>query len=267
MKKYALFTCDTEFTPPWNQGSWENQERNTFKEGIRIIKDILSEFGVRGTFFCQGLMVKEFPDIVTGLARDHLIGSHGYNHENYGGLPIRVYTKEQPVFLGDKKRKLALIHKCKAIHLEVLGKEPEVFVAPFNSIDYDLLEILEETSFKVDCSCYNYWLGLPSYPFKPFSIDLYELPLSVVRFDGYGYKNVLEGLTFDYGKISDILTRDIIYITCHPYEFIDIDIPHPRDVLIVGDEKVRILKRLIKDLIGKDFEFVDPLMLVKQTIT
>lgn len=265
MKKLALFTCDTEFTPPWNHGSWKDQDRTTFQSGILNIEKVLSKFDVRGTFYCQGLLVKDYPDLVCSLAEKHLIGSHGYNHENYGGQLVNVYTQEQPIFLKDKRKKFDLLSKCKEIHKKVVGYEPEVFVAPFNSIDYDSLAILEALSFKVDSSINNYWLGLPTQLFKPLSFNLYELPLSVIRYGEKGYKNILQGLSYDYSKISEIMGNEIIFITCHPYEFINIKIPHPEHVLIVGEAKVRTLERLIQDLLHEGYEFVDPSQLLEKT--
>ncbi|MFC1590158.1 polysaccharide deacetylase family protein [Candidatus Omnitrophota bacterium] len=265
MKKRAIFTCDTEFTPPWHSGSWGNQERETFKEGLRNIKNILAQYGVRGTFYCQGVMVEEFPEIIRDLAKVHLIGSHGYNHENYGGRLQEAFFTEEAMPLGDKEKKLELLERCKDVHKRIVGYSPEVFCAPFNSIDCDLLSILEKTGFKVDSSFNNYRLGLPSKLFKPESFDLFELPFSVIRFEGLGYKNVLQALTYDYKKISDVMRQETIVITCHPYEFIDIKIPHPAHVQIVGDRKTGTLERLIQDLLKDGYEFTDPLQLLEKT--
>jgi peptidoglycan/xylan/chitin deacetylase (PgdA/CDA1 family) len=267
VKKFALFTCDTEFTPPWNQGSWENQDRTTFQDGIARIEDTLAEFGVGGTFYCQGQLVEEYPEVAIRLAKRHLIGSHGYNHENYGCKPVNVWTPEQPVFVSEKAKKLELLSRCKEIHKEVLGCEPEVFVAPFDSIDYDSLDILERLGFRVDSSFDNYMLGLPTRVFRPLSFEIYELPLTVLRFGEYGYKNVLQGLTLEYGRVAEVLESEIVYITCHPYEFLDLEIPHPEQVLIVGDRKMETLKRLLQDLLDADYVFVNPLQLLDQSKT
>lgn len=264
MNRYALFTCDTEFMPPWNSGTWQNQDRSFLTEAIEIMENILSRYGIRGTFYCQGILVRDYPELVRDLAKRHCIGSHGYNHENYGGLPVRVYTKEEPVFIGDKEKKYELLSECVRIHRDVLGYNPEVFVSPFDSIDYDLLEILETLQFKVDSSFNNYWLGLPSKPFKPLYFNIYELPSSIIRFENIGFKNVLQGLTYEYSKISDIIGNEIIYITSHPWEFVNVKIPHPDHVLIVGDRKIKTMERLIPDLLGAGYEFVDPLGLLEK---
>lgn len=264
MKRFALFTCDTEYTPPWNEGSWGKQEKVSFQEGINNIAAVLDEFRVRGTFYCQGAMVEEFPQVARGLSPRHLIGSHGYNHENYGGQRLSVYyTPDEPDPLKTKEEKLTLIRKCREIHQRVVGYAPEVFVAPFNSIDYDLLDVLDKSGFKVDSSFNNYRLGLPTALFRPQSFDIYELPLTVLRFGEYGYKNVLQGLTLDYAKITEVLRQEVILLTCHPYEFIEIKVPHPEHVLIVGKKKEETLRRLIQDLLSEGYAFVDALQLLE----
>lgn len=262
--KIALFTCDTEFTPPWNAGSWTRQDRSTFEKGLEEILEILSKFDIRGTFYCQGLLVKDYPKLVCRLSERHLVGSHGYNHENYGGRAVNVYTKDEPVLLMERDKKFELLERCLKIHKEVLGIEPEAFVAPFDSIDYTLLEILEELNFRVDSSFDNYRLGLSSQLFKPASFNIYELPLSVIRLEKYGYRNILQGLTFDYSKIAEVISKELLFITCHPYEFVDIRVPHPRDVLIVGKEKGRVLEKLLQDLLKDGYAFMDPLRLIEQ---
>lgn len=264
MTKYALFTCDTEFNPPWYKGTWEQQDRDGFDQGIQNIENILYEYEISGTFYCQAILVKEYPDIANRLAKKHLIGSHGYNHENYGGRPVNVYTPQQPVLLQSKEQCHELITKSIAIHKEILGIRPYAFVAPFDNIDFNLLSVLEELEFIVDSSFHNYSLGIETQLFRPLDLDLYELPLSVVRSKENGYKNVLEALTFSYSHIKDILTRDIVFITCHPYEFIDIKIPHPEHVLIVGERKIKTLRKLINDLQINGYTFLDPIKLIEK---
>ncbi|MFH1244947.1 MAG: polysaccharide deacetylase family protein, partial [Candidatus Omnitrophota bacterium] len=225
----------------------------------------LSKLKIRGTFYCQGTMVEEFPLLVRELSVRHLIGSHGYNHENYGGQRLSSYwTPDQPEPLKTKEEKLSLINKCREIHQRVIGYAPQVFVAPFNSIDYDLLDILDNSEFKVDSSFNNYRLGLATAFFRPQSFNIYELPLSVLRFAEYGYKNVLQGLTLDYDKITEVLRQEIVLITCHPYEFIEIKVPHPAHVLIVGKKKIETLKKLIRDLLNAGYAFVDALQLLER---
>jgi len=261
MKKYALFTCDTEFTPPWNTGTWENQDPWTFEVGIEEISRILANLNIKGTFLCEGTLAERYPEKVKSLAQNHLIGSHGYNHENYGGRPVTVWTKSQPIFLKNDHEKRELLIKANSAIERVTGKNPEVFVAPFDWIDGPLLQILNQLDFQIDCSFHNYSLGLPTMFYQPIGLNLLELPLSVVLSKGGKYKNVLEAFTYDYGCSAEILRQRILLITCHPYEFTNIQIPHPREVLIVGDEKKESLTKLLSLLKENDYEFTNPLSL------
>jgi peptidoglycan/xylan/chitin deacetylase (PgdA/CDA1 family) len=264
MPKYALFTCDTEFTPPWHRGSWEEQDRSNFAQGIAAIEEILARHGVRGTFFCQGLLVRDYPDTARRLDAVHLVGSHGYNHENYGAKPVNVWTRDQPVFLRDPALKRERLEACLDIHRRVLGRSPQVFVAPFNSVSSDLWEILEDLGFQVDLSLDNYHLGLDSRPYRPLGMGLRELPLSVLKVPGLGYKNVLQALSWDWDLVGRIWDREVLSLTCHPYEFVDMEVPHPDHVLVVGERKRQTLDRLLGELAGRGFSFTDPLDLVSR---
>jgi peptidoglycan/xylan/chitin deacetylase (PgdA/CDA1 family) len=195
--KYALFTCDTEFTPPWNIGTWRERDPWTFEVGIKEITSLLAKFGIRGTFFCEGTVAERYPSVVAEMAKDHLIGCHGYNHENYGGRPVHVWSESKPVFIEDKNEKRQLLIKAKKAIRKAIGKDPEVFVAPFDSIDITLLKILEELEFKVDCSYYNYSHGLPTLFFMPEGVNILELPLTVIYCNEMKYKNVIEAFTYD----------------------------------------------------------------------
>jgi len=260
--KYALFTCDTEFTPPWNSGSWKSQDPWTFEVGIEVITNILSKHQIRGTFFCVATLVEQYPKKVKALSLNHLVGCHSYNHENYGGRPVKVWTDSQPILIKDDEEKRRLLIKAKKIIRNVIGKEPEVFVAPFDCIDTQLLKILENLNFKVDCSYHNYSLGLQTHFFQPIGFNILELPLSVVYCGNkLTYKNVLEAFTFDKKNLQAILQQDIIMITCHPYEYTNITIPHPQEVLIVGEKKKKALEDLIVLLKNNNYEFIDILQL------
>jgi len=267
MAKYALFTCDTELTPPWNTGTWEDMDPWTFEPGVAEIEKVLDKHNIRGTFYCQGTVAEKFPDIVRILSMKHLIGSHGYNHENYGGRPVTVWTKTNPVFAGDYNEKKELIAKSKAAIKNVIGQDPSVFVAPFDWTDPDLVTILDELGFEIDSSYHNYSLGLPSAFFSPIGRRILELPLSVTWCGDMRYKNILEAFTYDQNYASQLLEQSVLFLTCHPWEFTDINVPHPRKTLIVGSEKIIALDALISLLKGNGYLFVDPLQLRKEVLS
>jgi peptidoglycan/xylan/chitin deacetylase (PgdA/CDA1 family) len=249
----------------------------SFEQGTPLLKDLLEEYGIVGTFYTQATAIERFPDLVCELDRfGHHVGCHGYNHENYGGKPVKVWTKSQPVYLSDNKIKEQLLQKCIDIHFQVLNKHPETFVAPFDNINEDLLLILDDLGFKVDCSFHNYSLGLNSFPFFPIEGKLLvEIPLTVLQMGTDVPKNLLEAFAYNPELAEERLNTYVksslenypfcmVLITCHPYEFLDVKIPHPREVLIVGDEKVNALNRLIRLFQEMEVEFLNPLQIVQK---
>ncbi len=271
-KIYAAVTCDTEFLPPWYEGTWEKPATWTFEPGVDRICEVLNKYGIKGTFFTQGTVATKFPNKVAELHNSgHLIGSHGYNHENYGGKPVNVWTESVPVFLENKEIKHELLLKASDEIEKVVKNKPEVFVSPFDNIDEELLTLLDKTGIKVDCSFHNYTLNLNSFPFYPLKEEsIVEIPLTVLPMDPHGNKNVLECFAYDLNAAKDKLEKyieesektkpfTVVLLTCHPYEFTDTKIPHPREVLIVGKEKTQALDNVISTLKGLGAEFVNPL--------
>lgn len=271
-------TCDTEFLPPWTQGSWADMATWSFEQGVPLFTRILENRGIKGTYFTQATAIERFGQTIQGLdAAGHLVGSHGYNHENYGETPVKVWTPGQPELLGATETIRRQLERCIAIHRQVLGKHPRVFVAPFDNTGARLTGLLDELGFEVDCSLHNYSLNRNSFPFLPLADRrIVEIPLTVVDLGaGIARKNVLEAFTFDRRAACQALDRYIddalirypfcmILLTCHPYEFLTVDIPHPREVLIVGPEKAVALEALLDWLAQRGARFVDPLQVVAE---
>ena len=274
---YAVLTCDTEFLPPWYEGTWLNQATWTFEPGTDKLYGILERHNIKATFFTQATVALRFPERIRHLSsKGHLIGNHGYNHENYGDNNVEVWTKEKPICIGDKDRKRELLIKAHNILRDVIGYEPTVFVAPFDWREDDVLEILNEMGYKVDCSTYNYILGHDSFPNKRIaSLDIIEIPLTVLDFGLPKKKNILESFTYKPEDSVDKLTQyikdsrlkhpfSVVLITCHPWDFLDVKIPHRPEELIVGEKKIEALERLILFLKDNQAEFVNPLDIRQQ---
>lgn len=276
---YVAVTCDSEFLPPWNEESWEKMSTWSFEQGLPIFSDILDRHGIKGTFFVQAKAAEKFPEIIRQLAdKEHLVGSHGYNHENYGSKPVEVWTKSNPVFLKTKEKKRELLMKANAIIKAVTGYRPSTFVAPFDNIDEELIFIIDELGFEVDCSFHNYSLNLNSFPFYPKEgCKLIEIPLTVLAMGSHGNKNALEAFTYNFAAAKDRLKEyiekselnnpfTVVLLTCHPYEFLDIRTPHPREFLIMGKEKITTLNRLIPMFKEMGANFLNPLEIARKFI-
>ncbi len=83
------------------------------------ISDILTQYGVPGTFFLIGERAKAYPSQVKELAaRGHEVGVHGYKHQEYTRLS------------ADKQR--ADMEQCQEL-LTSLGAEPKWFRPPYGA--------------------------------------------------------------------------------------------------------------------------------------
>ena len=49
---------------------------------------LLSKYKLKGEFYICGYLVKEYPEECKKIAKNHIIGGHGYNHENFVKIGI-----------------------------------------------------------------------------------------------------------------------------------------------------------------------------------
>lgn len=104
MIRHAL-TFDVE---NWYDGNLHNKEYRGPKDGrveaeTQAVLALLSECGVRATFFVLGRVAARFPALVRDLvAQGHEVASHGYDHE-------LVYQQTPERFLTDLIRSRSLL--------------------------------------------------------------------------------------------------------------------------------------------------------------
>ncbi len=111
------------------------------EEGLPRILDLLSEKGVKATFFFTAEMARRFPELVKRVIDEgHELGSHNYNHERLDRLNF------------DEGRRV--IEKS----LEVLRKFGDVvsFRAPNLQFPDEYYRVLEENKILVDSSKATY---------------------------------------------------------------------------------------------------------------
>lgn len=77
MRNVAL-TIDVEQDVPPYLNTWRGIE-----VGLPKLLDLLSEHGVRATFFVTGQVAERFPDLVKKIPLRHEVGCHGYEHERF----------------------------------------------------------------------------------------------------------------------------------------------------------------------------------------
>lgn len=168
----VILSTDTEFDPPSGDGSWWTRSSTTgLLDGLQRFLEICVRYGTPATFFCEGKLVEELPNLFRDLARSHEIGCHSYNHEWLGTRPPPKWIPhwENLAILSTAEKAKVLRRAVNSI-TKVIGNEPRSFKAPFNSIDHpSTLSMLERTGFNSDSS-------LPSYDMESFVRPIHPAP-------------------------------------------------------------------------------------------
>lgn len=69
----------------------------TFDDGpdkcsTSLLLEILDKYKIKAIFFCNGVKAAEFPDLVRNIRdKGHIIGNHGWNHEDGWKTPLKRY--------------------------------------------------------------------------------------------------------------------------------------------------------------------------------
>jgi peptidoglycan/xylan/chitin deacetylase (PgdA/CDA1 family) len=195
--------------------------------GVPRILDLLSDIGIKATFFVPGHTVDSFPAEVESILRaGHEVAHHSYAH---------VDPSEQS---GDEER-LDMERAWKA--LERIGVKPLGFRSPSGDYSTKTLGLLEEFGFKYDSS-------LMADDFRPYhprvgdqvtqqsplvkgqEAKIWELPMCYefddwvhFQFNFNPYRNgtsapskVLEIWTADYDWMHEHVEDGILTIAMHP---------------------------------------------------
>lgn len=169
IETFLLFTCDFENSPDVRFRKFKKDKRLII--GYRHLTDILNKYDLRGTFFVEGKICANYPELVKELDEDgHEIGSHGLDHVSFTDFwPIhpRFLPKVFPLY----ERKIN-IRKSKQAIYDITKRRPISFRAPYLATDEKTLMILENEGFLLDSSLYNPAFGKVSYPYHPSQNDL-----------------------------------------------------------------------------------------------
>lgn len=194
------------------------------------VLDLLSEYGVRATFFLLGWVAERWPRLVTEISRrGHEVACHGYAHR-------LVYKLGPDGFRADVARAKGILEDC-------LGAP----VAGFRAASYSIIsstlwaiEILIEEGFQYDSSIFpvrHDIYGIPDFSRFPIKIrchagEILEVPPSTVRLCGRNWPVAGGGYfrLFPYcvtrWSMRRINLQDgqpaMVYV--HPWEF-DVDQP------------------------------------------
>lgn len=97
------------------------------------ILELLNKYGVKATFFLVGFWIDKYPDLVKKIDEAGMeIGNHSKNHYNMSKL--------------DDNTKCEEIDYVNAKIMELTGKTPKFFRAPFGDYNNALMSVLEQKS-------------------------------------------------------------------------------------------------------------------------
>jgi peptidoglycan/xylan/chitin deacetylase (PgdA/CDA1 family) len=137
-------------------------------EGVPRILALLSDLGIRATFFVPGMVAEAHPSLVPELAAaEHEIASHAYTH-----MPLSAF--ESAAQEADELRRAKNILEAQA------GREVVGFGAPVCDVSPNTLGILIEQGFTYDRSFLD---ADRPYLFRSDGGSLVELPVSWVLDD------------------------------------------------------------------------------------
>lgn len=220
------FSVDVE---DWYQSSYnfdapisELCVRNT-----RHVLGFLERLNVKGTFFVQGMVAKQYPQLIKEICTNgHEVQSHGYSHRPVYSLTPKAFKQE----LTETGRLIE----------DIIGKPVTGFRAPDFSIDKDnfwAFDVMVECGIKFDSSIFP--LKTPRYGIEGFERGysliettnglLEELPVTVLQLKrpsglripigGGGYFRLFPAwfLRRCLKRIEKENMSFVIY--CHPYEF------------------------------------------------
>lgn len=195
------------------------------RESTSICLGLLDRAEVKGTFFVQGLVAEQMPDIVRSIdAAGHDVQTHGHSHK-----PVNRLGPEG--FREDLKRAKGLIE-------DITGKPVTGFRAPDFTIDSESMwafDVMAELGFTFDSSVFpmrTRRYGVSGFEPGYSKLDckggrsVEELPVAVVEASGVrlpvgggGYFRLLptSALKWALGRTSSEGRPFVIY--CHPYDF------------------------------------------------
>ena len=230
------------------------------------ILDLLDVRNFKATFFCLGLVAKQYPEVIKKIAaRGHNIGCHSYAHRFLGDLNPKEFAK-------DTKLALDCIE-------EEISQKVNCYRAPAFSISEDrmwAIEILVSNGIEYDCSIYpstRSFGGFPSFQENRPAIIQYngsiikEFPMSLTKilghkiaYSGGGYFRLIP-----YPIIKRIVNQSNYSMTY--FHIKDFDAKQVKTSSLLNSEESRI-SRYFKNYYGingsyqkfqkfiNDFEFI-----------
>jgi polysaccharide deacetylase family protein (PEP-CTERM system associated) len=224
------------FAPYIARSEWEQRECRV-EHNVHRILDLLSQRGVKATFFTLGWIAERYPNLVRAIvAQGHELASHGYGHERASDLSEQAFSDD--------------IGRAKKLLEDLAGSEVRGYRAPSFSIGLGNLwafDCLAAAGYRYSSSIYpiqHDHYGMPDAPRFAHQIrdGLMEVPVTTLRMlgrnlpaSGGGYFRLLPyGISRWMFKRVNADDQESAVFYFHPWE---IDTEQPR---IAGiDRKTR----------------------------
>jgi polysaccharide deacetylase family protein (PEP-CTERM system associated) len=219
----CAFTIDVE---DWYQSSVDFDAPITGRvvRNCDRFLNLLDHFGIKATFFVQGMVAKAFPGLVrTFLEQGHEVQSHGHSHR-----PLYGMNRDE------LRRELEFARKTLE---DASGARITMFRAQDFSILRDniwALELIAEAGFEIDSSIFplrTKRYGISGWPVSPArsrlqnGAALIEVPVAVVKYGAFwlpvaggGYFRLLPQALVRRALSSIIAAGRPAIVYCHPYE-------------------------------------------------
>lgn len=220
----------TAFANAVDMASWSGHESRVVRN-TRVLLEMLSKRGTRGTFFVLGWIAKHHPQLIREIAGGgHEIASHGMNHQ-------LIYNQSPEKFREETRSAKHLLEDL--CQTSVIGYRAATYSITRRSLW--ALDILAEEGFLYDSSIFPMHhdrYGIPDARRVPHLMEttkghrLIEFPISVLRHKGLtlpvaggGYFRIFPYAITRWGlkKLNASGQEFVFYI--HPWE---IDPAQPR---------------------------------------
>ena len=103
--------------------------------------NFLNKNNIRGEFYICGTLVEKYPEKCIILAKNHVVGGHGYEHENFVKLKPREYRRGTTItiFMNNKAGNKKYINDLSFLRLFV--KRFDNSIPLFSSISISFLKL------------------------------------------------------------------------------------------------------------------------------
>ncbi|MEM0448841.1 MAG: polysaccharide deacetylase family protein [Methanomassiliicoccales archaeon] len=225
-------------------------------KGLCLAVDLLSELGIRATFFLEGetlIHLAREMDVRKLLSR-HEVACHGVCHEDITGestgLPLTGWEISE------------MLDRSKEIVKEVFSLEPQGFRAPYQHIDQRTLYLLHKKGFAYDSSFTRPIDDEGSI--RPFKVagELLEIPLASAM-DLAGRKIVSylwpmhEGRRApeDYRRLAASVHHGVLVLATHSWHLVE---TYNRGILDEASTKANLhnLRRVLQGVREEGMEFL-----------